>query len=185
MQVSDRHRGSRWQFSLRTLLFLMSVVAFSSMLVGLSAVLAVVIVPFFAIALVRTLRINGQAADDAGREQRRRGLVATFFGSLVLILTLLVVSIATALFACVAAFLVVLDLMARFCKPFVARSWPVLQRAGRIALPAARRVASLVSYSNMQRFLNWTSAYAMLATRHLVAATSVLHRRYWRLDLRK
>jgi hypothetical protein len=183
MQSHDQlHRGP-WQFSLRTLLFLMSVVALCSMLIGVSAVLAVVIVPFFTMALVRTLRINRPQPDEASG--KRRGLFATFCASFVLIITLLTVSIATAFFALATAGLIVLDFVACCCKPAIARLQPVLTRAWRISRAAALRLASLGRYSNIQRALHWSSAQARLGTRYLVATTSILHRRYWQLDLRK
>jgi hypothetical protein len=185
MQSHDQLQRGPWQFSLRTLLFLMSVVALCSMLIGISAVLAIVIVPFFAMALVRTLRINRPLPDASGAERKRRGLFATFCASFVLIVTLLTVSIATAFFALATAGLIVLDFVARCCKPAIARLQPVLTRAWRISRAAALRLASVASYSNIQRAIHWTSAQARLGTRYLVAATSLLHRRYWHLDLRK
>jgi hypothetical protein len=81
----------------------MSVVALCSMLIGVSAVLAIFVVPFFAMALVRTLRINRPLPDEAGVERKRRGLFATFCASFVLIITLVAVSIATAGFALASA----------------------------------------------------------------------------------
>jgi hypothetical protein len=182
METRDLHYRKRWQFSLRTLLFLMSIVALCSMLIGVSAVLAIVIVPFFVFALVRTLRINAPATDEEHIARQRRGLMATFCASLVLILTLLAVSFATVVFALMAASLVVLDLVARYCKPIVANLQPVFRRAWWIAVRTGRAVASLASYSNIQRFLNWSSGNAMLATRYLVAATGILHRRCWHLN---
>jgi hypothetical protein len=167
------------------MLFLMSVVALCSMLIGVSAVLAIFVVPFFAMALVRTLRINRPLADRAGIEGKRRGLFATFCASFFLIITLLTVSIATVLVALATAGLMVLDLVARSSKPAIARLQPVLTRAWRMSRAVALRLASLASYSNIERAIHWTSAHARLGTRYLVAATSVLHRRYWKLDLRK
>jgi hypothetical protein len=135
-------------------------------------------------ALVRTLRLN-RALDEASVERKRRGLFATFCASFVLIITLLTVSIATAFFALATFSLIVLDFVARSSTPTIARLQPVLTRAWRMSRAAALRLASLASYSNFQRALHWSSAHARLSTRYLVAATSVLHRRYWRLDLRK
>lgn len=185
MQRKDKLHRSGWQFSLRSLLFLTSIVAFCSMLIGVSAILAIVIVPFFAMALVRTLRTNQPPADETSIERRRRGLFTTFCASLALIVTLLAVSVATALFASAAATLIVLDFVARCCKPAIARLQPVLKQAWGVARVAGRHLASLGSYSNILRALNWCRANALLGTRYLVAATSILHRRYWHLDLRK
>lgn len=184
MQRHDKLHRSEWQFSLRTLLFLMSIVAFCSMLIGVSAILATVIVPFFAMALVRTLRTRRPLADEA-IERRRRGLMTTFCASLVLIVTLLAVSAATAVFALATATLIALDFAARGCRPVFARLQPVLKQAWRMTRVAFRHLASLGSYSNIQRALDWSSATALLGTRYLVAATGILHRRYWRLDLRE
>jgi hypothetical protein len=103
MTSHDQLQRGRWQFSLRTLLFLMSIVAICSMLIGVSAVLAIVVVPFFTLALIRTLRLNQPLPDEAGSERKRRGLFATFFASFVLIITLVAVSIATAGFALASA----------------------------------------------------------------------------------
>ncbi|HJQ81672.1 MAG TPA: hypothetical protein VJ828_17040 [Lacipirellulaceae bacterium] len=162
----------------------MSIVAFCSMLIGVSAILATVIVPFLAMALVRTLRTRRPLADEA-IERRRRGLMTTFCASLVLIVTLLAVSAATAVFALATATLIALDFAARGCRPVFARLQPVLKQAWRMTRVAFRHLASLGSYSNIQRALDWSSATALLGTRYLVAATGILHRRYWRLDLRE
>jgi hypothetical protein len=163
----------------------MSVVALCSMLIGVSAVLAIFVVPFLAMALVRTLRLNRPLPDEAGIERKRRGLFATFCASFVLIITLVTVSIATAGFALATAGLIVLDFFARCSTPVIARLQLVLKRVWRMSRVAAGHLASLASYSNIRRALHWTSAHASLGTRYLVAATSVLHRRYWKLDLRK
>jgi hypothetical protein len=185
MTSQDPLQRGPWQFSLRTLLFLMSVVAFCSMLIGVSAVLAIVVVPFFAMALIRTLRLNQPLPDGAGSERKRRGLFATFFASFVLIITLVAVSIATAGFALATAGLIVLDLVARCSTPVIARLQLVLKRVWRMSRVATGHLASFASYSNIRRALHWTSAHARSGTRQLVAATGVLHRRYWKLDLRK
>jgi hypothetical protein len=163
MQPHDKLYRSGWQFSLRTLLFLTSIVALCSMLIGVSAILAIVIVPFFAMALVRTLRTNRPLADEASIERRRRGLLATFCASLVLIVTLFAVSVATALFALATASLIVLDSVARCCKPVIARLQPIIKHAWRMSHVAVRHLASLASYTNIQRALNWSSANAILA----------------------
>ena len=179
-----RHRRG-WQFSLRTLLFLTTIVAFCAMLIGVSAVLAIVIVPFFAMALVRTMHTCRAHADESSNERKRRGLLATFCASLVLLITLVAVSVATALFAVAAAALLSLDFVARCSKPVIARLQPARKQASRMTRAAVRRLASLGSYSNIQRALHWSSANAKVGTRYLVATTSILHRRYWHLDLCK
>jgi hypothetical protein len=183
MQRHDKLDRSGWQFSLRTLLFLTTIIAFCSMLVGVSASLAIIIVPFFAMALVRTLRTRQPLADEAIK-RRRHGLMTTFCASLGLIVTLLAVSAATAVFALATASLIALDFVARCCRPVIARLQPVLKQAWRMTRVAFRHLASLGSYSNIQRALDWSSAHALLGTRYLVAATGILHRRYWHVDLR-
>jgi hypothetical protein len=149
------------------------------MLVGLSVILAVITVPFLAVALIRTLRISQTAADDAHAKTIRCGLIATFCRSLLLIVTLLAVALATAAFASLAAALMVLNMMTRMCKPIVRMLQPLLTRAWTILIAAAQHVISIASYSNLDRLLNWTSAHALLGTRYLIAATSILHHRYW------
>ena len=114
VDVMRSHR--KWTFSLKSLMFLTSIVAVCSALIGVSAVLAVLCLPLIAAALVRTVR----ASTRTGGGDQRRGLLATFCDSLVIVLCLIGASVTAFMAACCALALIVLCIAVRVCKPIAA-----------------------------------------------------------------
>jgi hypothetical protein len=172
-----KHRAQSWTFSLKGLMFVTFVVAVSSALVGISVVLAVVLLPLIAMALVRTARVSRRYATVEAQDGRHPGLTATFFQSLALVICLLMVSCAAFFAGWIAAALIVLGAAGQLCR----RAVPVLRRfTTRLWLIAARgwRETERVRVKFGPLFC-WIRARAIDGAMLLASASRLLFQRCW------
>jgi hypothetical protein len=176
----NRTRPARtWTFSLKGLMFLTFVVAVSAALIGASAVLAVLLLPFIVAALVRTARVRRQINIVEKQHPAQRGLFATFCQSLILIMSLVIVSSIAVFVACCAGLLILLGVVARFCQPAIAflrggaaRVWPLVLRVW-------RRVVLLASHVSFGAIFLWVRDRAVNGALLLISVSRILLRRCW------
>jgi hypothetical protein len=176
----DRNRfGQAWKFSLKGLMFLTFVVAVCSALVGASPVLAIIVVPLIAAALIRMIRVNQRIAGTTNDRTHRRGLFTSFCRSLALILCLLVVFTTASFAACVVGLLIALGAAARLCRPLVAIVRRYATIAWRVASSVWRSVRRRTHGVEVSHLFGLVRSHAVRGTALLIAACRVLIRHFW------
>lgn len=171
-----RQSGRKWSYSLKSLLFLSCVVAIYSAIMGSSVVLAVMCLPFFVGALVRTRRIHRQTAAD----EPRAGLFVTFCRSMVIEFCMIAVStIAIAVASC-AGVLIVLGIVVRHVlRPVGVLLRAIVRYASRISIHFWRRVMTPGVYGAAAKGFVAIRDFAVTMTRSLFSACRTLWRRWW------
>ena len=172
-------RVRRWQFSLKSLMFLTLIVALCAGLVSISPALAIVVVPYVVAAAARTSLLHVRSVDRDQDSRAAPGLLVTFGQSLLLLIALTLVCIAALAGAGMAAALIVMTFALR-----VLAAASVLVRA---CAPKARCIASavwregiaLVRRTHPSQILKWVRAQAVAVTAFLFALIRVLFRRCW------
>ena len=114
VSTAQESKRARFQFSLRTLILLVTLAAISLGLLRAAVVLGAVFVLAAVPALVRTVR--GAARDKtADRPAGLLSVVGRFFGSVIIVLSLMAASVCTLLAACLASALFLLTVAASTC----------------------------------------------------------------------
>lgn len=114
VSTAQASKRPRFQFSLRTLILLVTLTAVSLGLLRAAVVLGAVFVVAAVPALVRTFR--GIARDKTGdRPVGFLSVVGRFFGSVIIVLSMSVASVCTLLVACLAGALFLLTVAASTC----------------------------------------------------------------------
>jgi hypothetical protein len=189
--MSNEHHGRRparrrYQFSLRTLMFITSVVCFAAALSGISPMIALGAAPFLAAAMFRTLRVVGRAQREAPATRVR--LFASFAQSLLIVVSLVVVAMVTSMAAALIGSIWMLELtvraarmafivihrLARFIRRTAIRAWKgVRPVALRINLPIvlyAVRERAVGATRQLIQFCRWQISPAGQDVKQLRAA---------------
>ena len=158
----------KWQFSMRGLMFVTSVVAVYAALVGVSPVFAVALLPLILAAFVRTTR----APEGSG-------LFVTFCESLVVVVALIMVSAAAFALACVAGSLIVAGVSYRLCTPANGVVRASAKYVWRLVVKVLRDLQRWALRVKPDSIYDRVCAYSMTATVILADATRRLFRRCW------
>jgi hypothetical protein len=175
---SDNANGCcqrKWTYSLKSLMFLTSVVAVCSALIGVSMVLAVFCFPFVAAALMRTMRIQGRASVG----EQHHGLFVTFCQSLLIFASLISVSAIAFMVACCAGALIVLGVAVHLFKPVAKALWTGLSHLLQFMIRLWENFRSPAFQDNAVAVYKSIRAIAVMATVSLVASSNILFQRWW------
>jgi hypothetical protein len=174
----ELHRYPNWQFSLKSLMFVTTLVAVCAALVQIALPLAVAIIPLIGAAWVRTVLVVARPKADNMHHGPPR-LVATFCYSLWLIVAMILLCLATITLAGIAAMLIAMTIAGRVLKTCSTRVWPVAKRAGQLALTIWCGRREIYSRLKPGPVLDWLRVWAVAGTLALVSASCRLFRQYW------
>jgi hypothetical protein len=172
---STRHEGA-WQFSLKSLMFVTTIVAICAALVSISIVLAVVFVPLIVAGLARTIHVVAQQARTGSKKP---GLVVTFCNSIALVVATISVGLATisvaAMAAVLAAMMVTIHVL-RAARPIYQ---PLARRLGQLLLQTRGVVFAFVSRIQLVGVLRWLQVHAVARTLTLLSTSRRLFQQCW------
>jgi hypothetical protein len=174
--VISTHQYGNWQFSLKSLMFVTTLVAIGAALVGISMVLAVLLVPLIIAGLVRTIRV---AAHHEKIGSAKPALFATFCNSVALVVATIAVGLATMVVAAMAATLATLMLAVHVLRaarpiyqPLKRRLWQFIGAAGSMVVATVSRIRPIL-------ILRCLQVQAVARTLSLVAISRRLCRQCW------
>ena len=131
-----------WQFSLRGLMFVTTMVAIGAAIVSVSVGLSVLLVPLMAAGLFGTIRIAARQEAAGGAKTR---LFATFSKSVVLIVATIAIGMATIAVAAMAGVLATLMVMIHVLRMARGIYRPIGRRLWQLLVEATKKGAMVVS----------------------------------------
>jgi hypothetical protein len=174
----ELRRYPNWQFSLKSLMFVTTLVAICAALVQIALPLAVVIIPLIGAAWIRTVLVVARPNVDIPQNGPPK-LVATFCYSLWLIVAMIFLCLATIALAGIAAVLIATTIASRVFKTCGKLVRPVAKRAGQLALAMWYARREMYSRFKPGAVLDWLRFWAVAGTLALVTASRRLLRQYW------
>jgi hypothetical protein len=167
-------RGHSLQFSLRTLMFVMLIVAVCAALIHISAVLAIGTAPFILGALVRTMLVQSHVDASDRSAGTASGLVVTFFRSMLILVGLIFICGATTAAGAVLVSMTIID-----------RAFIAISRLFQLSAPYARKFLwilwvgfrGLASQIDLGKTLHWIRLQSVTATVWLLSVSRILFRR--------
>jgi hypothetical protein len=178
-EIALRRPGRSWQFSLKSLMFLMFIVAVCAGTISISPPLAVLVVPFVAVAAVRTALCHSRVAPEEPMPSRTSGLLATFVQSLLLLMALSIMSFATLAAVGLATALIAATLAVRVVTAVGIKLRALAPQARRCAWALWRGLRSVVRQIRPYQILSWFRARAVIVTAELYVASRRLLRQCW------
>jgi hypothetical protein len=167
-----------WQFSLKSLLFVTTVVAICAALVYIALPLAVLAIPFVAAALVRTMFVTSRQ-DAKDTHGPRPTLFATFCFSIFLIVATIMMSLAATALAGIAASLFALAIVRRVLSRVVTLIRPVAVRLWQLMIAVWKSRKELIARLESVAILDSLQLWSVAATLSLVSASRRLFRQCW------
>ena len=157
-------RRRKCQFTVRSLIFITFVTAICAAMIAASAALAVILIPVVAMALFRTMRVV--TTESQGKQHLARGLFGTFCQSVFLILSLIVVSVATAAVGTIACTVVLFGQFIRLIPPTSLLLRNCLVLVWWLTVFSGKTCQPIVSYLTVIPF-RWTCDHAIALTTNL------------------
>lgn len=160
-------------------MFVTMVVAVCAALVHISAVLAVMLVPLIAAALVRTVRVvtREETARHAGRAAP--GLFATFCQSVAILIAMIAVGITAVSFAGITGLLIAVMVVIHVFRAARVVYRPVTNRIGFVLRSLAEQCRAIVSRIKPVAILRWLQLQAVTGTLWLFRVCRRLFRQSW------
>jgi hypothetical protein len=173
--VIELPRYPNWQFSLKSLMFVTTLVAVSAALVHIALALAILAIPLIAAALARTILVLGRErpTDDA---HVRPKLFATFCNSMFLIVALISICLAATVLSGVTAALIAMTVLRRLLAVVSRRILPVAARAGKLLIVMWNARAEIVSRLKPGAMLDSLQAWSLVGTLSLMGMSRRLFR---------
>ena len=180
MTSTNRGLARRWQFNLATLMFATFVVALCATLMRISPALAVVALPLVFAALVRTIRARRQSAAAAEDQSHTSvGLFRTFWRSVGVVLSLILISFVAASVTSLAVALVLVDVAARVCRPVIVALWSSCVFLYMKARAGWNWLRPRLPELSVKATFEWARGQAVTNAAQLVRANRRLLARFW------
>jgi hypothetical protein len=172
----EMRQCSKWQYSLKSLMFVTTLVAVCAALVQIALPLAVITIPLIAAALVRTMLMTSRRSASDGARPR---LIATFCYSVCLLVVTILMCLAAASLAGIAAALIATTIVrcvftsaGTLVRPIVTRAWLLL-------LAVWNHRAEIVSRLRPGAILDWLQLWSVVGTLYLLSLSRRLFRQCW------
>jgi len=181
-ELNTPSRRSSWQFSLKSLMFLMFVVALCAGTISISPPLAIVVIPYVVVAAARTALFHRRIVPDEQAQRTAPGLLATFVRSLLLLVALTIMCLATMAAVGTATALIAATLAVRILAAICVRLGALAPQARRSASVLWRGLRSAVQHIHPYEILTSVRSRALVVTTEFYFASCRLLRQCWRAE---
>jgi hypothetical protein len=165
-----------WQFSLKGLMFVTTIVAICAALFGVSMLLAAILVPLIVAGFMRTIRVATQHETTGCTKP---GLFVTFCNSVALVVATIAVGLATMAVAAVAGTLAAIMVTAHVLRAARPIYWPLTRVLLALLIRARNTAIRMMSRIQPVAVLRWLQVHAVAKTLSLLATNRRLFQQCW------